>query len=501
MVKSIKNFFNKPISNRSFSIVLILLVVSILLPWIMYDIYDNDMYFLIATGREIRTNGIPYTNIWSIDKSDGFIAQQWLYTVILSIVTDFGPIACSIFVCLELAILGCLITHFFKLKHINNKFIIFSIVIILFYSKLYMFNLRPQLITVILLMIECIGLEHYKISNKPLWLTLLPFSMLLEINLHSSMWPMHYAILFAYIIQIFGLHKSKIKITHIIPTIVLMSLVMFINPYGIDNITYTMKTFAANTFSYVAISEIQKPIVLSIFGLSIITNIALICIYFKSISYTTLNITLGITFMMLFSIRNQMFEPIVLMYILSDINVQIKQIIQKITVKPTIIVNSVLIFATTLFTANCLTHISYASITNSTIQKACEYISEKGIENPKVFTGFNTGGYFEWQGFTNVYVDARPELYTSEFTNDKNIIADYSTYCINGIHLDKMQENYNLPVTSEEMYDWFNSYNFDYVYVDNSIEHYLAAFMLDNTNYQIVDKCTSNKYVLYEKKD
>ena len=115
MVKSIKNFFNKPISNRSFSIVLILLVVSILLPWIMYDIYDNDMYFLIATGREIRTNGIPYTNIWSIDKSDGFIAQQWLYTVILSIVTDFGPIACSIFVCLELAILGCLITHFFKL--------------------------------------------------------------------------------------------------------------------------------------------------------------------------------------------------------------------------------------------------------------------------------------------------------------------------------------------------------------------------------------------------
>ena len=280
-----------------------------------------------------------------------------------------------------------------------------------------------------------------------------------------------------------------------------MSLVMFINPYGIDNITYTMKTFAANTFNYVAINEIQKPIVLSIFGLSIITNITLICIYFKSISYTTLNITLGITFMMLFSIRNQMFEPIVLMYILSDINVQIKQIIQKITVKPTIIVNSVLIFAIVWFSANCLTHISYASITNSTTQKACDYISEKGIDKPKIFTGFNIGGYFEWQGFTNVYVDARPELYTSEFTNDKNIIAEYSAYCINGIHLDKAQENYNLPVTSEEMYDWFNSYNFDYVYVDNSIEHYLAAFMLDNTNYQIVDKCTSNKYVLYEKKD
>lgn len=45
--------------------------------------YDSDGWFLLATGREILKNGIPYANPWSFSSYRPIVVQQWLHDVLL----------------------------------------------------------------------------------------------------------------------------------------------------------------------------------------------------------------------------------------------------------------------------------------------------------------------------------------------------------------------------------------------------------------------------------
>ena len=40
---------------------------------------DSDVWFLLATGREIARNGIPHANPFSIWPGQGIVVQQWLH--------------------------------------------------------------------------------------------------------------------------------------------------------------------------------------------------------------------------------------------------------------------------------------------------------------------------------------------------------------------------------------------------------------------------------------
>ena len=56
-------------------------MVSIFVAWFTGYIridgtLDTDGWFLLATGREIVHNGIPFENPWSLDPGQGIIVQQ-----------------------------------------------------------------------------------------------------------------------------------------------------------------------------------------------------------------------------------------------------------------------------------------------------------------------------------------------------------------------------------------------------------------------------------------
>lgn len=45
--------------------------------------YDSDGWFLLATGKQIVENGIPYANPWSLVSYRPIVVQQWLHDVLL----------------------------------------------------------------------------------------------------------------------------------------------------------------------------------------------------------------------------------------------------------------------------------------------------------------------------------------------------------------------------------------------------------------------------------
>lgn len=509
---SINTWFKKPLNIKTFFVFVVFTAIGIFCPVVIRAAYDNDMYFLIATGKEIVENGIPTTNVWSVDRSSGFIAQQWLYDVILYGVNTFGFWGRVLFLAVELIILFFLYSHFFKLKNINSKLMFFSFVATMLFSQEYI-NVRPEIITIILLLVECIAIEHYIKSEKVAWLCLLPITMLLEINLHASMWPIHYAILLAYFVPAFYVkdsRKNKLykKLLKFLPFVIIMTLVMFVNPYGVDGVGYLFQSFKAHTFEQVSIVECESATFLSAQGLCIMLNIALLFLicHFKTADSTSINITLGFTAMSAYMIRNNMFEIIVLTFIFVNLMEYVSTI--KIDWKKDVVNGLIplLVSATLFFVADALIFVNDVKDFIDTDDIVClgtieSYISDNSEDDPRIFTGFNTGAYFEFMGHHNVYMDARPELYTKAFTGDKNILGDYVRYVVYGVSPYPIAVHELEPVGCDEMKAWLDSYNFDYIVIDTAFEVHLAGYMLNSDDYQLVEECCDSAYKLYERID
>ena len=426
--------------------------------------FDTDMYFLIATGKEIVENGIPHTNVWTVNMSDGFVAQQWLYAVIVYAVNQFDYIGRFLFIVAELILLGLLFYHFFKLKGISKGLTTVSFVIMILFSQPYMLNIRPELITIILLLTECIALEHYMISNKAGWLILLPVSMLLEMNLHASMWPIHYAILLAYFVPAFYIgrdnndkYKLYKKWRQVLPFILVMTGIMFVNPYGIDGVMYIIRSLKADPFSLMNVMECVPAYIFSEVGACIILNIAILAVLIvkKLHSSTAVNITLGFSFMMAYTIRHIMFEPIVLTFILANLMDYVSTI--KIDWKkdavngilPLLIAVDLYFLSAGVSSLFTLSDVQSGEDITSGLAAIVDYIDDSVEPSDHVFTGFNTGAYLEYRGIRNVYIDARPELYMTEFIGKEktDILSEYVTYCVYGRNSFRNTIDLGMPVS------------------------------------------------------
>lgn len=499
-------WFDRPMPMKLFTV----FCAGILILWTVCrcfsSVVDSDMLWTVSLGKEILKNGIPRTNIWTIDKQPGFVAQQWLYAVVLAFAEQFGTIGLALMLLLQVALLFILTMLFFKIKNVSAVKSFFCTAIVMIFCQIYVFCIRPELITILFLLVECIALEKFIVSGKCRWLIFLPVMMLFEINFHASMWIFHYAVLAAYLVPAFYL-KSSVKndlYKHwrvVALFTVLMTGVMFINPYGIDAILYVFKSFAAKTFSYVQISEMTAPDIISevTVTLTAAVGVLILCLKFKYIESTTFNVFLGFFAMSTLALRNIMFMSIVFVFLLRDfwqaidgkINIDWKKDIKN---------NLYLIFAVGFVIIGLDFSTRFCPyeevLEDSTMYELYDYIASSGKEDPKIFTGFDSGGYFEYAGFKNIYMDARPELYTSAFTGDKNILADYALNCIGYSGFTNVQLTKKADHTCTK--DWLDYYDFDYLVVSKVSEPRLAGYMEACSNYRQVET-ESVRYILYEK--
>lgn len=517
-ISRIREWFNKSVNMKTFLVLFIPMFVFYLLYLMSFVIFRSmDMYFIIATGREILENGIPYTNVWIIDSDVKFVAQQWLYAVILALVDKVGYFGLMGFVVLELFGFFMISYRFFSQKNINKSFRVIGFCVAVFLTQLYVFSLRPELMTLILIMIECVSLERYRDSSNWKWLLLLPATMLIEINVHASMWPIHYAVVLAYVIPSFYFPGSvkndlRTKWKEISVASVAMTLVMFANPYGFDSILYIIRSYMDKTFNYVDIREVMETTFLSCEGVTILVTLALLflCHHFKVISSVSVNMTMGFTFMAIMSQRNNMFLAIAILFLWRDLlstqlsfdkSIDWRKDLTRTTA-------SVLIMADIFFgifaISNCpFLFIDYKDFMQSnSFFVMARYIKEKesSIDDIRVFTGMEAGVCLEYAGFKNVYIDTRPEIYTDSYAGDKNILADYSRYAYWGFTVPNVTNGWRYPpVTDDEMQAWLNSYDFDYMIICVESENYLAGYMASNSNYELVEEVCSPQFLLYER--
>ena len=469
--------------------------------------FDNDVFNMIATGNNIIKYGIPkYNPFFNIDKIP-IIIQQWGWCVLLAAIYNSSGFI-GLYILNLLQILLFTFTTYILLKdYIPKKW---CVIIGLFLPSLcFINNLRPELITIILIFWDIIIFEKYDKTNKPVFLLFLPIITLLEMNLHGSIWAIHFGILLVNIISKCFTAKEKIKKDCVIIAIsvLLMIASLWVNPYGTQGITYCINSLTCTM--NLNIRELCPPTVLSFIGIvSIILMIFSIFSLFYKGNKNKYEYKLQ-TFVYSFIIslitfqikRGIYFAPLAIIYIIRWVknivnierfNSQIFQCLK--SNKAYKIISSIVIYIYCLILLITL-GINYKiplyekDVVNKDLYEIGKYLKQKEINtDPLIFTSFNYGNYLEFLGY-KTFFDSRPEIFDTPLNEKYNFLQKYlskNTYL-------KLYEKLTTAVNPKLVKDFFKYFEFDYIVTDDML---LMTYFSANDNYKIV---IENNLCLYEK--
>ena len=529
------NYMNGKMNMKVFYVLIIGIFVLAMFISVFFGALDTDMSFLIASGNEIFENGIPYKNVWCMDHNASIVLQQWLYCVIIATFHKLGVMGLFLLSIITFSIFVLLVKAFFKVKGISNNRIYFLYLCMMAAYSAYLFKVRPQTVTLIIMLLECYGLEKYKATSKSRWLILVPLSMLLEINLHASMWPMHFAMLLCYVVPpVFkGIEDTsivKMGKKPLIISLICMIAVMFANPYGIDGIMYIVRSMSSGSLDALSIAELATPTYFSPTTVTLLVLVAgcIILWKIKKLDSVTLYMCLGISFLSILKLRNNMFNSIPLLYVCLKLanayESQDKFVIDwqkdiKRYLYPFFALTYVMLFfmIVSLFNNIVGTDKTYAVLkTGDKVEIVQhfnkfnydkdfalieEYIEKNDCYHDKIFTGFNTGAYMEYLGCDNVFIDARPEIYDRHLNGSNDFIQEYtsivipSSYSAGLCDLSKSSENYK-----DFLKKFTEKYDFDYVVIDARLEEVVYGMYLDSrVDYEMVEDVSTATYYFYRK--
>lgn len=472
---------------------------------IMKRIPDSDTFFLAATGRYIVENGVvPQINPFVIHQDFAIIIQQWLFDVLMYIIYgSWGNIGLFCYLILTYSISMILLYKYFSLFTNNktHKFILLSVMGILYTAWSVA---RPTSISFIIMLSLLYCMEQYRSTKKYRYLSVLPILSLLQVNIHSSMWPMMFVLMVPYIFPYVLPRKNNIKNNCIkwfeknrciLLTILIMFGVGFINPNGFNGILYVLKSYGSATGG-MPISELQPPTTNTIYGIVVMIAVAALSLYVyqnkdkwnnpdydAQTEFTRIYMTVGVLILACTHLRNLWFlilgaTPTILIVMKS---IQSKTTKDEQKIKYPILKGTLYLCILTIVGAMFLSNASYSPTTNSdskiTPIQAVEYLNETDKEDVVLYTEFENGAFMEWHGF-KVYMDARPELYQKNINGKEDI---YQKYC------DVKQGNIDYA-------EFLNKYKFTHlIVIDNTL---LDMYLSLNENYKTV--VDGNGYNLYE---
>lgn len=458
------------------------LVILLFLPCLfLFPALDNDLWFLLASGRYVLAHGVPMIEPFTLHHNMTFVMQQWLSSVIFWLVySNLGTYGVFALTCI---VYGAIVLVTYRLTmHLSHQNFLAACLTTLPVSVLltqFLFT-RPIMFTLLILLVELSILERYIATQKIAYLLPLPVLSALLINLHAAMWPMQFVLLLPYLIDSFHFKLGPIQgqgysKRYLLPAVLLMLAAGFANPYGIRAMTYLFRSYGYAEFTQ--ISEMKPANINLILGMIIFGSlIAVAAVYLFQRQRTTrlryALITFGTAILALSSVRNFVLFVVCgifpLAYLLRDIRLP-EDRTENTKFALRLRVKLLAFFAIGLL---YLSQAQFVSLKNAAlpppVAAPVNYLLAHGeAKNIVLYTGFNDGAYAEFMGLSP-YIDPRAEVFVPKNNGTENIMQEY------------------LKLQSGDLYykDVLNKYQFTHLLVDK--DDLLNAYLPQDVDYQRV---------------
>lgn len=463
--------------------------------------FDNDIWFLINTGRYIINNGFPTVDPFTIHEGFSLVIQQWIPDVIFSTVFDnFGKI--GLYVLTNLVnVYIVFITYKLLMLITDNKrnlSILFSCIITTLVAFSFIIA-RPQIFSISFLITELYFLEKYvKTKNKKILIGL-PILSILMINFHASMWLLLFCFLAPFIINTFTFKFGKITSDggskkDLIIVGIIMLLCGFINPYEINAMTYVITSWGVPVIDQF-VTEMMAPDIHTTRGIGsfiIIFSVYIVYMLFlkKKINVRHFLLMLGTTYLALSSYRGIVFFIIgsiyPLAYYFKDKFYYVKE--------PKNICKYICLFAISIF---CLIFIPFILIVNnnliimdSSMKGGIDYLSQnEDISDIRLYCNYRECNYAEYLGI-KVYVDSRAEIFLKANNKKEDILTELYLLQNNAIYyedfLDKYQFTHLLVKETDALYqNLLHDDNYEIIYegYETKVDHKIGDSSTNRYNY------------------
>lgn len=454
--------------------------------------FDNDFWFTINQGRYISNNGFPHTVLFTIYDNLDFIYQSWgtgfIFYQIYNIFGNYGIISFILIIDLLIAFF-----HYKLCMKVSSKFVLSIILTTFFIAIMNTFFIvtRPQIFTILNLLILLYLMESYVKDGRYRWLIPLPFIALLQVNFHGMFFLMLFIFMLPYIINSFKFKLGPIvsegyKLKPILITMLFMFLVGFINPYGIKTITYVFTSYGNPVLNEV-VSELHAlnfHTSISKLFYFIIFTIYLIYIFSKKKEFKVryMLLLLGTTYLALDTVRSFSLFLIgtifPLAYLFKDKIPVFKDKVKEYTLSRKII-HYVTGAIFSLVIVGCVFIFTDSNFENAAKEPVEYLINNYNKDEIRLYTFFNDGGYTEYMGIKSS-MDPRAELFLKKTNHKEDILKEYYNLRIGYInykdYLDKYQFTHLLINKNDRMYDYIKNDSYNYKLIKNY------------KNYQIYEK-------------
>ena len=253
---------------------------------------DNDVWFLLNSGRYVVEQGIPYIEPFTLHQNLKFLMQQWLSAVIFwETYSLFGGPG---LICLLYIVGAGLLFVLYRLTLLvseGNQYVavLFTVPVGILCCICFLVS-RPQSFSMVIFLLELYILESYIRRRNWRYLLWLPVLSLLLINLQAAMWPLLLVFLLPYLAetllgsrlpQLFVPAGDSFPWRMLLAAALLICLAGLVNPYGLDAMTYAFRSYG-NSDINVIVGEMHALTSHDLLGkLSLAVFLASIIIYAK----------------------------------------------------------------------------------------------------------------------------------------------------------------------------------------------------------------------------
>ncbi len=440
--------------------------------------YNFDIWYILATGREIVENGIPYENVFTMLDGLAIVVQQWLLCVIYFAVYElFGLGGISLLVTLAFFATILVLYRIIRIKRRDDFGGEWALLLLL----LVMVVLAPQFkmvstpFSILILSSIVLLLEKYRRDSRWPWLGCIVAVVVLHMQLHMSFIVFDLAIIGCYLIpdvitplrrklgakrpSVVALADADYRRLPLLVLLIACALATLMNPYGIDGSLYLLNSYGAAMYGNV-IPEL-RPLSLFAYGMNGLCALATTLLAAAAIGKAGLRridlpsvlIFVGCTWLGFSNMRNlwMLGLPVVLLaaaamrgwYIPriaeaartrdnvapSGRSAYPKQVILLSSVICAVGVGAFALLVALNFTAldDNATSERYTpkSLLNAIARDAEETDARAKRDDLRIFNPTVLGGYMEWEGFP-VYNDSRVEVWNSAISGQpRNLHNEY----------------------------------------------------------------------------
>ena len=462
----------------------------------------NDIWFLLNHGKYVLNNGFPSIEPFTIHQNFSFVMQQWLSSVIFylsySLLGKYGLLL------LTLLVTGYIIFISYKLCMLlsDNRYslsVLISTIVTTLLAASFITS-RPHIFTFAIIITEIYLLEKYIKEEDKRYLYPLPLLSLLEINLHASMFFMQFAFILPYLIDSFKYKIGPLKSSGytkkpLFITVILMFLVGFINPYGINAITYIFSSYGNSYINEIVEEMLPVVITDSVGKVSFFLIFMIVSIY---IFYRKSKIKPRYFYLLIGTIYLTLSSQKGLSYLIIGgilpLAYYLKPAFKKDTVKEKKKSYSYLLSSSCLVVISLLVVIGTDSMTFTyKFKEGVDYLLENNkASDITLYTGYAEGAYPEWKGI-KCYIDPRAEIFLKGNNKQKDIMEEYYLLQIGNLDVNEFLEKYKfdylLVIETDYLYNNMDDIdNYKLVYENVSIDEFSIESLNNKIKYRIYQR-------------